>query len=47
MTVKVKFRQARLPVDLYYLMDLSNSMLDDKLKVASLGLQLGIFSKPL
>lgn len=28
------------PVDLYYLMDLSNSMSDDKVKLSSLGNQL-------
>ncbi|CAE1317962.1 ITGB1 [Acanthosepion pharaonis] len=35
---KLVFRQAEdYPVDLYYLMDLSNSMEDDKAKLASLG----------
>ncbi|XP_055355464.1 integrin beta-PS-like [Paramacrobiotus metropolitanus] len=37
MSLTVKFRQTRRPVDLYYLMDLSYSMLDDKVKIASLG----------
>ncbi|KAL3831699.1 hypothetical protein ACJMK2_023420 [Sinanodonta woodiana] len=37
-TFRLKFRQAEnYPVDLYYLMDLSNSMEDDKDKLASLG----------
>lgn len=37
-TITVKFRQAQgYPVDLYYLMDLSNSMKDDKAKLAALG----------
>lgn len=31
------------PVDLYYLMDLSNSMADDKEKLASLGNLIGMF----
>lgn len=36
--VKVTFRQALdYPVDLYYLMDLSKSMEDDKAKLAELG----------
>ena len=35
---KVNFRQAdNYPVDLYYVMDLSNSMKDDKEKLAELG----------
>ena len=35
---QVEFRQAvDYPVDLYYLMDLSNSMKDDKEKLAELG----------
>ena len=35
---KIQFRQAEdYPVDLYYLMDLSNSMKDDKEKLADLG----------
>lgn len=38
----VHFRQAEdYPVDLYYLMDLSKSMEDDKDKLASLGTLLG------
>lgn len=37
-TLKVQFRQAvDYPVDLYYLMDLSKSMEDDKVKLAELG----------
>ena len=37
-TLKVQFRQAvDYPVDLYYLMDLSKSMEDDKAKLAELG----------
>ncbi|GAV06686.1 hypothetical protein RvY_16633 [Ramazzottius varieornatus] len=36
--IPVRFRQAKdYPVDLYYLMDLSHSMLDDKVKLATLG----------
>lgn len=36
--LKVQFRQAvDYPVDLYYLMDLSKSMEDDKVKLAELG----------
>lgn len=36
------FRLAKdYPVDLYYLMDLSQSMADDKKKVADLGINLG------
>ena len=36
------FRQAEnYPVDLYYLMDLSNSMEDDKTKLAELGNLIG------
>ncbi|XP_055948107.1 integrin beta-1-B-like isoform X2 [Argiope bruennichi] len=36
--LKVEFRQAvDYPIDLYYLMDLSNSMADDKAKLAMLG----------
>lgn len=36
--MKVQFRQAiDYPVDLYYLMDLSKSMEDDKAKLAELG----------
>ena len=43
--VDIKFRLARdYPVDLYYLMDLSQSMADDKKKVANLGLRLGTSS---
>ncbi|XP_048247229.1 integrin beta-PS-like [Haliotis cracherodii] len=38
MRIPITFRQAKnYPVDLYYLMDLSNSMEDDKLKLAELG----------
>lgn len=40
--VNVTFRLAKdYPVDLYYLMDLSQSMDDDKKKVAALGIRLG------
>ncbi|XP_022665540.1 integrin beta-PS-like [Varroa jacobsoni] len=40
--VEVQYRQAEdYPVDLYYLMDLSNSMSDDKDKLALLGNSLG------
>lgn len=40
--LKVVFRQAEdYPVDLYYLMDLSNSMKDDKANLARLGVRLG------
>lgn len=40
----VSFRQAEnYPVDLYYVMDLSYSMVDDKAKLAELGELLGIF----
>ena len=31
------------PVDLYYLMDLSNSMADDKEKLAALGNKIGLY----
>ena len=38
----VTFRQAEnYPVDLYFVMDLSKSMEDDKKKLATLGLDLG------
>lgn len=38
MKFQVEFRQALdYPVDLYYLMDLSNSMRDDKAQLAELG----------
>jgi len=38
----VKFRQAEnYPVDLYYVMDMSNSMKDDKARLALLGDLLG------
>lgn len=38
----VEYKQAQdYPVDLYYLMDLSNSMKDDKDKLAELGTLLG------
>ena len=38
----VTFRLAEdYPVDLYYVMDLSNSMKDDKDKLAELGMDLG------
>ena len=40
--VPLTFRLAKdYPVDLYYLMDLSQSMADDKKKVANLGINLG------
>ena len=40
--VPIEFRQAEnYPVDLYYLMDLSNSMEDDKTKLAELGNLIG------
>lgn len=36
--IKIEFAQAEdYPVDLYYLMDLSNSMKDDKQKLSDLG----------
>ena len=39
---ELTFRLAEnYPVDLYYLMDLSNSMADDKEKLASLGVKIG------
>ena len=42
MRVPIVFRQAEnYPVDLYYLMDLSNSMEDDKTKLAELGNLIG------
>ena len=42
MKVPLTFRLAKdYPVDLYYLMDLSQSMADDKKKVANLGINLG------
>lgn len=42
MRIPITFRQAKnYPVDLYYLMDLSNSMEDDKLKLAELGNRIG------
>ena len=41
-TFDVKFRQAEnYPVDLYYVMDMSNSMKDDKARLALLGDLLG------
>lgn len=41
-TVEVTFKPAKdYPVDLYYLMDLSRSMLDDKEKLAELGKKIG------
>ena len=41
----LSFKQAEnYPVDLYYVMDLSYSMNDDKDKVASLGVEIGMFS---
>lgn len=41
---ELTFRLAEnYPVDLYYLMDLSNSMADDKEKLASLGVKIGVF----
>lgn len=40
-TITLHYRQVKdYPVDLYYLMDLSNSMLDDKEKLAKLGNQI-------
>ena len=43
MQVPIVFRQAEnYPVDLYYLMDLSNSMEDDKTKLAELGNLIGV-----
>lgn len=45
-TFNLTFRLAEnYPVDLYYLMDLSNSMADDKEKLASLGVKIGLSSK--
>lgn len=42
-TFKLTFRLAEnYPVDLYYLMDLSNSMKDDKEKLAALGNKIGM-----
>lgn len=39
----VQFRQAEnYPVDLYYVMDMSNSMKDDKARLALLGDLLGL-----
>jgi len=39
----VQFRQAEnYPVDLYYVMDMSNSMKDDKVRLAQLGDLLGL-----
>ena len=41
-TLDVTFRQAKdYPVDLYYIMDLSNTMLKSKKQVANLGNELG------
>lgn len=41
-TFTVTFRQANdYPVDLYYLMDLSYSMADDKEKLSELGTKIG------
>ena len=41
---ELTFRLAEnYPVDLYYLMDLSNSMADDKEKLASLGVKISGF----
>ena len=41
-TIDIRFRQAEdYPVDLYYLMDLSNSMEEDKDQVAKLGQEIG------
>ena len=42
--MNVRFRQAaNYPVDLYYIMDLSFSMKDDKVKLAELGNKLGSY----
>lgn len=42
-TFPITYKQAKdYPVDLYYLMDLSHSMEDDKAKLASLGDLLGM-----
>ena len=44
-TFTLTFRLAEnYPVDLYYLMDLSNSMKDDKEKLAALGNKIGMWS---
>jgi protocadherin alpha len=41
-TFPITYKQAKdYPVDLYFLMDLSHSMADDKAKLASLGDLLG------
>jgi len=41
----VRFRQAEnYPVDLYYVMDMSNSMKDDKARLALLGDLLGQYN---
>ena len=45
--VEVKFRQAQnYPVDLYYIMDLSQSMFDDKESLARLGDTIGTCGSP-
>ncbi|KAI1307699.1 Integrin beta-1-B [Halotydeus destructor] len=46
-TIKVHFRRFNHPVDLYYLMDLSYTMLDDKDTLESLGNQLATKMKQL
>lgn len=44
-TFDLTYRLARnVPVDLYYLMDLSYTMADDKETLASLGIRIGLFS---
>lgn len=43
-TFELTYRLARnVPVDLYYLMDLSYTMADDKETLASLGVRIGLF----
>ena len=43
-TFELEFRLAQnYPVDLYYLMDLSNSMKDDKENLANLGIKIGLY----
>lgn len=44
-TFDLTYRLARnVPVDLYYLMDLSYTMADDKETLTSLGIRIGLFS---
>lgn len=44
-TFELTYRLARnVPVDLYYLMDLSYTMADDKETLARLGVRIGLFS---